>query len=67
VYGVTSSLVAAVCSVITFLAVVAIYVALGITTIAVLRAMSRRFRQNEEQGVPYGPRERIGSTAGQSP
>ena len=52
---------------ITFLAVVTIYVALGITTIAVLRAMSRRFRQNEEQGVPYGPRERIGSTAGQSP
>ena len=51
---------------ITFLAVVAIYVALGITIIAVLRAMSRRFRQNEDQGVPYGPKEPIGASAGRS-
>ncbi len=52
---------------ITFLTVVAIYVALGITTIAVLRAMSRRFRDNEDQGVPYGPRERLRAPAGKVP
>ncbi len=52
---------------ITFLAVVAIYVALGISIITVLRAMSRRFRQNEDQGVPYGPKEPIGASAGRPP
>jgi len=45
---------------ITFIGVVVLYVALGITTILVLRAMSRRFRRSEqfdEADVPYGPSE----------
>lgn len=45
---------------ITFLGVTILYVALGITTVLVLRGMSRRFRAQEEQDqegdVPYGPR-----------
>jgi cytochrome bd ubiquinol oxidase subunit I len=49
---------------ITFIAVFAIYLALGVTTILVLRGMSRRFRDAEprdgpvdftEDDVPYGP------------
>ncbi len=43
---------------ITFCAIVVLYLALGITTILVLRAMSRRFRRAggfiEHEG-PYGP------------
>ena len=42
----------------TFVAVVLLYVALGVTTIAVLRSMSRRFRRGGgfvDQDVPYGP------------
>lgn len=45
---------------ITFLLVVALYVGLGITTILVLRRMSRRYRDEaglEETDVPYGPNE----------
>ena len=43
---------------ITFLAVFAIYAAVGVTTILVLRGMSRRWREADEvdeSDVPYGP------------
>jgi len=43
---------------ITFVAVVLLYIALGITTIVVLRAMSKRFRRSGgfvDHDVPYGP------------
>jgi cytochrome bd ubiquinol oxidase subunit I len=43
---------------ITFVAVVLLYVALGVTTIMVLRAMSKRFRRSGgfvDHDVPYGP------------
>ena len=42
---------------VTFAAVVALYLALGVTLILVLRAMSRRWRDADEQdvNVPYGP------------
>jgi cytochrome d ubiquinol oxidase subunit I len=43
----------------TFLVVTLLYLALGITTILVLRAMSRRFRRTEgftDHDAPYGPR-----------
>jgi cytochrome d ubiquinol oxidase subunit I len=42
----------------TFLVVVAIYLTVGVTTILVLRGMSRRWRQSgaaDETDVPYGP------------
>jgi cytochrome d ubiquinol oxidase subunit I len=45
---------------ITFIVVVAIYLALATTVVLVLRSMSRRFRQQSElvdSDVPYGPRE----------
>jgi cytochrome bd ubiquinol oxidase subunit I len=45
---------------ITFLAVVVLYAVVGVTTILVLRGMSRRFRRTEdlnEHEVPYGPSE----------
>jgi cytochrome d ubiquinol oxidase subunit I len=48
---------------ITFLAVVALYVGVGVTTILILRGMSRRFRGDrgfEESDVPYGPAETVG-------
>ena len=43
---------------VTFIGVTILYVALGITTVLVLRAMSRRFREQEDQegDIPYGPR-----------
>ena len=49
----------------TFILVVALYVGVGITTILVLRGMSRRFRDQDERGQadfeetdsPYGPNE----------
>jgi cytochrome d ubiquinol oxidase subunit I len=41
---------------VTFLVVALLYVILGITTIAVLRGMSRRFREKDDDDVPYGPR-----------
>jgi cytochrome d ubiquinol oxidase subunit I len=43
---------------ITFIAVVVLYTIVGVTTILVLRGMSRRFRQAEgpaDHEVPYGP------------
>ena len=42
---------------ITFVAIVALYLGLGITTILILRKMSKRFRDRTlaEQDVPYGP------------
>jgi cytochrome d ubiquinol oxidase subunit I len=42
---------------VTFAAIIALYVALGATLILVLRAMSRRWREADEQDVevPYGP------------
>jgi cytochrome d ubiquinol oxidase subunit I len=45
---------------ITFIAVVAIYLALATTVVLVLRSMSRRFRQQAEPvdtDTPYGPRQ----------
>ena len=44
---------------ITFFAVVALYLAVAVVLILVLRSMSRRFRQAEldESDVPYGPRQ----------
>jgi cytochrome bd ubiquinol oxidase subunit I len=45
---------------ITFIGVVILYLGLGITTILVLRRMSRRFRAGDRSGdadVPYGPSE----------
>ena len=47
---------------ITFLAVVGIYGALGVTTILVLRGMSRRWRDRsatDDTAVPYGPRQPV--------
>ena len=43
---------------ITFIGVTILYTALGITTVLVLRAMSRRFRAqaDQEADIPYGPR-----------
>jgi len=43
---------------ITFVAVVALYIGVGVTTILVMRGMSRRFRRDtgfDEHDVPYGP------------
>ena len=45
---------------VTFLVVGALYIGLGVTTILVLRGMSRRFRDHDgfdESDVPYGPSE----------
>jgi cytochrome bd ubiquinol oxidase subunit I len=45
---------------ITFVGVVILYIGLGVTTILVLRAMSRRYRTAEvsdDRDVPYGPAE----------
>ncbi|WP_426571561.1 cytochrome ubiquinol oxidase subunit I [Aquihabitans sp. McL0605] len=47
---------------ISFVGVVLLYAGLGVTTILVLRGMSRRYRQGEvvdEEDVPYGPSGRI--------
>ena len=46
---------------ITFFAVLAIYIGLGVTLILVLRLMSRRWREGDaasevDEGGPYGPR-----------
>ena len=42
---------------VTLVAILALYVALGVTLVLVLRAMSRRWRDADEQDVevPYGP------------
>ena len=47
---------------ITFLGVAAVYLVVGVTTVLVLRLMSRRFAQAEadrqdDSDVPYGPRQ----------
>jgi cytochrome d ubiquinol oxidase subunit I len=45
----------------TFVGVVLLYIGLGVTTVLVLRGMSRRFRSGDrfdDAGVPYGPSER---------
>ena len=44
-----------------FLVVVALYLGVAVTTILVLRGMSRRFRRNEEgdEDVPYGPSQAV--------
>ena len=45
---------------ITFIGVVLLYIGLGVTTVLVLRQMSRRFREGDrfdESDVPYGPSE----------
>ncbi len=47
---------------ITFIAVIVLYAALGVTTIMVLRGMSRRFRRAGgfvDHDTPYGPAEQI--------
>jgi cytochrome bd ubiquinol oxidase subunit I len=43
---------------VTFLVVAAVYVVVGVTTVLVLRLMSRRFRGADagDDNVPYGPR-----------
>jgi cytochrome d ubiquinol oxidase subunit I len=46
---------------VTFIGVVLLYIGLGVTTVLVLRGMSRRYRSGErldDAGVPYGPSER---------
>ena len=43
---------------VTFLLVAALYIGLGVTTILILRKMSRRFRERgrrRDDDVPYGP------------
>ena len=42
---------------VTFIVVVLLYVGLGVTTVLILRNMSRRFRDRTvaEHDVPYGP------------
>jgi cytochrome bd ubiquinol oxidase subunit I len=45
---------------ITFIGVVALYVGVAVTTILVLRGMSRRFRAGDAgDAVPYGPRDEL--------
>lgn len=47
---------------VTFLVILGVYAVVGVTTILVLRGMSRRWREAEgisEQDVPYGPSEPI--------
>jgi cytochrome d ubiquinol oxidase subunit I len=43
---------------VTFIGVVVLYLGLAVTTILILRNMSRRFRRNDvdDVDVPYGPR-----------
>ena len=51
---------------ITFFAVVALYIGVGVTTVAVLRMMSRRFRQQpgfDDHDAPYGPRAPVGDAS----
>jgi cytochrome bd ubiquinol oxidase subunit I len=54
---------------ITFLAVLALYTGLGVTTVLVLRGMNRRFRRGDdaaEQAAPYGPRKPLDDTIGET-
>ena len=52
---------------ITFVAVVLLYIGVAVTTILVLRGMSRRFREGgaPDEDVPYGPRVSTASTTGE--
>ena len=55
---------------ITFIGVVILYIGLGVTTILVLRMMSRRFREGSRSGeadVPYGPSEPIAAASPRAP
>jgi cytochrome d ubiquinol oxidase subunit I len=59
---------------VTFLGVIALYTGLAVTTVLVLRGMSRRFRRQDEEGqafdesdVPYGPRESANRLKASSP
>ncbi len=55
---------------ITFIGVVILYIALGVTTILVLRGMSRRFRRSDhldEADVPYGPSQPAETTKAPGP
>jgi len=54
----------------TFLLVAGIYLALGVTTILVLRSMSRRWRtggEPPESDAPYGPRQPVGPADAKPP
>ena len=53
---------------ITFLAIVAIYIGVAVTLVLVLRAMSRRFREQDhvELDGPYGPREPVAVSAAEA-
>jgi cytochrome d ubiquinol oxidase subunit I len=50
---------------ITFILIAALYIGLAVTTVLILRKMSRRYREREidehdvERDVPYGPRDPI--------
>jgi cytochrome d ubiquinol oxidase subunit I len=50
---------------ITFVLVTALYIGLGVTTILILRKMSRRYRERElsDDEVPYGPRAPVGEAS----
>jgi len=45
----------------TFVVVTILYIGLAVTTVLILRKMSKRFRDHDvgEQDVPYGPREKV--------
>jgi cytochrome d ubiquinol oxidase subunit I len=54
---------------ITFVGIAVLYVGVGVTLVLILRAMSRRFRESDEEenerGSPYGPRplpEKVGAS-----
>jgi cytochrome d ubiquinol oxidase subunit I len=50
--------------VVTLVAVIVLYTLLGVATVAVLRRMSRRWREEQDVGVPYGPRAPAPTEAG---
>jgi cytochrome d ubiquinol oxidase subunit I len=49
---------------VTLIAVVVLYALIGVATAAVLRRMSRRWREEQDVGVPYGPRSPAPTEAG---
>lgn len=55
---------------VTFTGVVVLYIVLAVGTVMVLRAMSRRWRRQDEpldEAAPYGPRPAVSPPAGTSP
>jgi cytochrome bd ubiquinol oxidase subunit I len=48
----------------TFLGVAIVYIVVGVTTVLVLRLMSRRFQHGSDEDVPYGPRPTPGAVDG---